>query len=222
MTAHLIATIFLFSVCLSCYARAAFGMTAAGGGPGLGLCGGRPESLREGRVVLIDREPSGGAGVALRACGLIDAPPGAVWPVVRNCGAYDLFLPGVSRSELDRHSDSVVLCDETVDLPFPLGALHSVTRVLESARPEGGFERRWTLIRGSYRRLNGSWTVLPWDESRERTLVIYELDMDPETVIPDFLLRRAQSTAAPEVFAALRRRVEQCTAPAADTTCLGE
>ena len=222
MTTRRLAIVLMLSARLSCDAPAALAKMATGDAMGLGLCGGRPEPLQDGRVVLIDQDPSGGEGVALRACGLVDAPPGAVWPVLRNCGAYERFLPGVSRSELDRHGDSVALCDETVDLPFPLRALHSVTRVVESARPDGGFERRWTLVRGSYRRLNGSWTLVPWDENPQRTLVIYELDMDPQTVIPDFFLRRAQSTAAPEVFAAIRQRVEQCRAPGADATCRGE
>jgi hypothetical protein len=30
---------------------------------------------------------------------------------------------------------------------------------------------------------------------------------DPQTVVPDFLLRRAQSSTAPKMFAAIRDRV---------------
>jgi hypothetical protein len=115
-----------------------------------------------------------------------------------------------------------VVCDETIDMPFPLADLHSISRVVESARPGGGFERRWHLVHGTYRRLQGAWLVLPANESASQSLVVYEVDMDPATRIPDFLIRRAQSAAAPEVFRAVRERVRQCADGGGATTCAGE
>ncbi len=174
--------------------------------PVAAFCDGRETTLREGGVVYLQRKPSDGRGVALRACGVIDAPPEQVWPVLRDCGDYQEFLPGVERSELASREGDVAVCDTFIDLPFPLSGLHSVTRVRERAL-EAGFERRWTLIRGSYRRNDGSWRLLRRGFDPVQTLAIYELDMDPETVVPDFLLRRAQAATVPRVFDAIRERV---------------
>jgi len=174
--------------------------------PVAALCDGREAALREGGVVHLEQEPTGGRGVALRACGLIDAPPEQVWPVLRDCGDYQEFLPGVERSELSSRDGDVAVCDTFIDLPFPLSGLHSVTRVRERAL-YGGFERSWTLIRGSYRRNDGSWRLLRWGSEQDQTLAVYELDMDPDTIVPDFLLRRAQASTVPRVFDAIRERV---------------
>jgi ribosome-associated toxin RatA of RatAB toxin-antitoxin module len=177
-----------------------------------GPCGLGRDGLRAGRIEVVARRPSDDRGVALRACGRVDAPPGLVWNVLRDCDKFERFLPRVSRSRLASRADNVVVCDETIDLPFPLGDLHSVTRVVESARPGGGFERRWSLVHGTYRRLEGAWLVLPADESASKSLVVYEVDMEPDSPIPDFLMKRAQSAAALEVFRAVRERVRQCGA----------
>lgn len=174
---------------------------------GVEECRQRQAELANDRVVYLEQEPHGGDGVALTACGLIDAPPAEVWAVLRDCENYDQFLPGVAESGLVSRDGDVRLCEALIDLPFPLGDLQSVEKATGRQLPGGGFERRWTLERGDYRRLEGSWTLLPAGAGGERTLGVYQLDMDPQTAIPDFLLRRSQSSTAPELFAAIRVRV---------------
>lgn len=183
---------------------------------GIEQCAEHGKRLRDGEVVYIEQRPTGGEGVALTACGVVDAPPAEVWPVLRDCEDYEYFLPGVERSTLQSRTDNVALCEALIDLPFPLGELRSVERVTETPLAGGGFERRWSLERGNYQRLEGSWTLRPWGSNAESTLAVYQLDMDPETVIPDFLLRRAQSSTSRDLFAAIRERVRHCrNAPAA-------
>jgi ribosome-associated toxin RatA of RatAB toxin-antitoxin module len=189
---------------------------------GIRRCSERRDALRAGEVVYIEQEPADGKGVALTACGLVDAPPAEVWPVLRDCEEYEHFLPGVEQSALESREGNVALCQALIDLPFPLGELRSVERAVETAIPGGGFERRWSLARGSYRRLEGSWTLRQWTEDARRTLAVYQLDMDPETVVPDFLLRRVQSATAPGVFAAIRERVRRCGASKEARSCDGE
>ncbi len=155
------------------------------------------------------REPSGGDGVALIACGLVDAPSASVWPVLRDCERYQSFLPGVTRSELLSRSDGVARCKVDIDLPFPLSELRSVTRVEESELPNGVFRRAWELEEGNYRRNRGSWTLRPWGEGAQRTLAIYEVDLELGYPVPDFLLWRAQSATAPRVFDAIRGKVKE-------------
>jgi ribosome-associated toxin RatA of RatAB toxin-antitoxin module len=184
-------------------------------------CAGREGDLARGEVVVVEDEPSGGAGVALHVCGVIDAPPAQVWAVLRDCGAYERFLPRVERSRLERRDGHVAVCEVVVDLPFPMGTLGSVTRVVETARADGSFERRWSLLRGTYRRHDGAWTVSPWRADARRTLAVYQVDTDPDTVVPDLLVRRLQARMARETFAALRARVGQCVGVYPPSDCGG-
>jgi ribosome-associated toxin RatA of RatAB toxin-antitoxin module len=173
-------------------------------------CEGREAELATGQVVIIAEEPSGDRGVALKVCGVIDAAPAQVWSIVRDCESFDQFMPHVKRSQLERRDGNVAFCTTVVRLPFPVGELHSLTRVIETARTDGGFERHWTLLHGTYRRNQGSWILQPWEGDARRTLAVYRLDMDPDTLIPGALLRRVQSEAAHEVFEAVRERVRRC------------
>jgi ribosome-associated toxin RatA of RatAB toxin-antitoxin module len=189
---------------------------AAGTDGSPGPCGGSEEELARGGVVVVEEEPRGGAGVALRACGVIDAPPARVWPVVRDCAAYDRFMPLVEHSRLERRDGNVAICDVTLDPPFPLTELRAVTRVVEETRTDGSYKRHWTLLRGSYRRNDGSWTLLPWGTDGQRTLAVYRVDTDPDIAVPDFVLRRLQSATAAEVLEAIRARVRRCMTAGCD------
>jgi len=122
---------------------------------GVAQCAAGGEELRSGEVIYLEQAPLGGRGVALTACALIDSPPGRVWQVLRDCGAYDRFLPGVDRSALRSRAGNVAECEAVIGLPFPLGEWVSVERAVESETAGGGFERRWSLERGTYRRLEG-------------------------------------------------------------------
>lgn len=174
---------------------------------GVEQCSEKASELANGEVVYIEREPYAGNGIALTACGVIDAAPAKVWPALRDCGEYEEFLPGVEESALLGREDNVASCEALIDLPFPLGELRSIERATETELLGGGFKRRWTLERGDYRHLEGSWTLLPAGDQGESTLAIYQLDMDPQTIVPDFVLRRTQSSTARGVFAAIRERV---------------
>jgi ribosome-associated toxin RatA of RatAB toxin-antitoxin module len=174
-----------------------------------------PERLRNGDIAVREQTSASAHGIALRVCGEVGAPPATVWSILRDCDRFDEFMPGVAESRLTKREDNVVLCDEVIDLPFPLIDLESLTRVVEASFPDGGFERRWSLVRGSYQRLEGAWTILPATGTAERSVVIYDVDMEPDTLIPDFLIRYAQSIAAPKVFNSVRERVRQCADDAA-------
>jgi ribosome-associated toxin RatA of RatAB toxin-antitoxin module len=184
---------------------------------GLAACAASTEPLGRGEVVYLEQAPFDGKGVALTMCATIDEKPREVWPVLRDCAAYQRFLPGVASSRLESRDDNIARCEAVIRLPFPLGEWLSLERATESERADGGFERRWSLESGTYRRMEGLWTLLPWGDGGRQTLLVYQLDMDPDTLVPDFLLRRAQSATAPDVFAAIRRRVRLCNR--ADRPC---
>jgi hypothetical protein len=86
--------------------------------------------------------------------------------------------------------------------------------VLSRARAKGSGRRStsWTLLMSAAIAISqGHGSFIR--QTAGRSLVVYEVDMEPDSAIPDFMIRRAQSFAAPRVFAAVRERVRQCAAP---------
>lgn len=173
----------------------------------LPLDDGERARLERGEVLFTPLEPADGRGVAGRALGVVDAPPGVVWPVLRDCQHYQEFLPGVRASALRSRERDVAVCYTEIELPWPLPDLVSETRVQESRSEDGGYAREWRLITGSYRHNVGSWRLHPWGERGGRTLAVYQIDFDPQTALPDWLLQRAQRSTVPGVFEAVRERV---------------
>lgn len=162
--------------------------------------------LEKGEVIVQSRRPTNNEGVAARAIAVVDAPPDRVWPVVRECQHFSKFMPRTKSSRLVSQEGEVMVCEVEISMPFPFSNLKAQTRATHETLDDGGFLRRWTLIKGSYKRNDGSWTLLPWGDG-SRTLAVYEIDANPDVSLPDAIIRSAQTGSLPDVFAAVRKRV---------------
>lgn len=163
------------------------------------------KKLEAFETVVHEVKPTDNKGIGVESFGLIDAPPTEVWPVLRDCAHFASFMPRTKASSINEE-EGVSLCHVELGLPFPLMNLWSDTKSVQREEPAGSYHRAWTLVRGTYRRNSGSWSVLPWGDGT-KTLVIYAIDSDPIILIPDGILRSAQAGSLPEVFAAIRKRV---------------
>lgn len=164
------------------------------------------KKLAAGETVVREVTPTDNRGVGVQSFGVVDAPSTEVWPVLRDCALFDKFMPRIKASAMNVE-DGVPLCHVELSLPFPLMNLWSDTSSVEREEPAGHFFREWTLVRGTYRRNGGAWLVVPWGAEKNKTLVGYAIDSDPIILIPDGILRSAQTGSLPEVFAAIRKRV---------------
>lgn len=173
------------------------------------------KKLEAGETVVHEVKPTDNRGIGVQSFGLVDAPSTEVWPVLRDCAHFSKFMPRTKTSMM-KDEDGVSLCHVELNLPFPLMNLWSDTKSVQREDPAGHYHRAWTLVRGTYRRNSGSWSVLPWSAGEKKTLVIYAIDSDPIMLIPDGILRSAQTGSLPEVFTAVRKRVAalQAAAPA--------
>ena len=167
--------------------------------------------LEVGGVVVREVTPTDNRGIGVESMGLIDAPSQEVWPVLRDCQHFATFMPRTKASAI-QVEDGVPLCHFELRLPFPLTDLWSDTRSVQREEPSGHFHRAWTMVRGTYHRNSGSWSVLPWGDGK-KALVIYAIDSDPKLIIPDAILRSAQTGSLPEVFASIRKRVVALRSP---------
>ena len=164
------------------------------------------KKLDSGETVIHEVKPTDNKGIGVESFGVIDAPSSEVWPVLRDCQHFYLFMPRTKDSSV-KEEPGGPLCHVELRLPFPLMNLWSDTRSVFREEPVGHFHREWTLVRGTYRRNSGSWTLIPWGAEQKKTLVVYAIDSDPAILIPDGILRSAQTGSLPEVFSAIRKRV---------------
>ncbi len=170
------------------------------------LSGDAKATLTQGEVIVERLDPTGGSGVAARAMGIVDATPAKVWPVVRDCEHFAKFMPRTKKSDLVSRKGTDSVCRVEIEMPFPFDNLWSVVRSSERETKEGGFQRVWTLMKGTYKRNNGRWSVYPWEG--DKSLLVYEIDVDPDMAIPDAIIRSAQTGSLPDVFEAVRKRVK--------------
>jgi hypothetical protein len=171
------------------------------------------KKLDADEVVIHELKPTDGKGVSAESIGVVDAPSTEVWPIVCACEHFSKFLPStVNSARTVEGGDSI--CTDEIGLPFPLANLKADTKSVMREEPAGHYLRAWSLVRGTYRRNRGSWTVLPWGPEGKKSLVVYLIDSDPSILIPDFILRGAQTGSLPKVFEGLRKRVTALRAAA--------
>lgn len=164
------------------------------------------KKLEAHEVVVRELKPTDNRGVAGETLGVIDAPPSEVWPVVRDCEHYSSFLPSTKASSRKTEGEDTICFDE-IALPFPLMNMKAETKSVWREEPAGSFKREWSFVRGTYKRNQGSWTVVRWGADGRSSLVVYFVDSDPVILIPDVILRAAQAGSLPQVITGIRKRV---------------
>lgn len=138
--------------------------------------------------------------------GVIDAPPEKIWAIIEQCGNYSKTMPRVAASkELSRDGGSVV-CEVTVQTPFPLPNLTSQTDVVMTVEPGVRWSRKWKLIKGDYNYNDGSWLLVPFKGDPKRTLATYEVHADPKIAVPQGIINSAQSRSLPKMLEGLREQ----------------
>ena len=175
------------------------------------------KELEAGEVVVHELKPTDGKGVCGRAMGVIDAPSTEVWPIARDCEHFSKFLPETKASKRTV-VDGEVVCFDELRLPFPLTNLWAETKTVAREEPAGHFHRDWSFVKGTYKRNKGAWTVVPWGEAKDKSLVIYYVDSDPAMLVPDFILRSAQVGSLPKIFTGIRKRLKDLREEAAATS----
>lgn len=164
--------------------------------------------LRKGGVIIKELEPTNGDGVAAQVTGLVDAPPAEVWKVITDCDGYQRFMPRTAKSGVRGTLPNGQKCFVEIDMPFPFDNLWSVVAARHSQGADGSYVRRWSLLEGTYSRNNGSWSLYPYDNGT-KTLLVYRLDADPDVTLPDWIISSAQTSALPDLFDAVRKRVRK-------------
>ena len=135
---------------------------------------------------------------------VIDAPPERVWPLVADCGRYERTMERIKKARIVSREGSRVVCEVTVDMPFPYSDMTAVTAAIHTVR-DGTWSRRWHLLSGDYVENSGSWTLRRFRGDPGRTLLVYRIWAKPRAWIPAWIRKRAQRSAVPRMIERLRR-----------------
>lgn len=165
-------------------------------------CAGR---LDRGEVVIESSPEPGSATPRVTAWGVVEAPPAAVWALIDGVSDYQRVLPGVKRSQELSRDGSQVQARVTVGLPFPLKDLSATTAGEHLDLGDGVYLRSWSLVEGDYHKNSGCWVMGPFRANPRRTLLVYQLHVEPKTKIPNKIQDMAQKKALPRMFDQLRK-----------------
>jgi ribosome-associated toxin RatA of RatAB toxin-antitoxin module len=136
---------------------------------------------------------------------IIDAPPQKVFDVIKDCEGSHRINSQVSASSVVAREGDDVVCSETIDMPWPLRDLLSVTRwSFETGPPT--WTRRWKFVRGDFDYANGAWTLKPYGDGQ--THAIYENHFKPHMKVPDWLSKAFLKAGMPELMRDLREAVD--------------
>lgn len=139
----------------------------------------------------------------ITAKAVLSQPPEKVWGIISDCSKYKGRMPRVAAAKLVKQEDNKFTCEVTVEVPFPFSNLTAVTEATHEVSASG-MARRWKLIRGDYKRNEGSWEIKPIDGGK-KSEVTYTLHVEPNTALPASILEAAQKKAIPDLFVRLEK-----------------
>jgi hypothetical protein len=160
--------------------------------------------LASGEIIVTTKKVAGSSVPWSRAMGVVDAPPDKIWRVIERCDDYEKTMIRTAKAEELSRKGNKVRCRVTIDMPFPLSDLTAVTDAIHTVVPGKKYKRAWSLVEGDYDKNEGSWTLIPFDATGQRTLVSYEVHAEPKVPVPEGIQRAAQKKSLPKLIENLR------------------
>ncbi|MBI3184203.1 MAG: hypothetical protein HYZ28_18885 [Myxococcales bacterium] len=179
------------------------------------------QAAREDGITIYSRRREGSPIAEMKAIGIIDAPPHAVWRAIRDYDRYPATMPYTEEAKVLSSEDGgkVIYFYSVIDAPL-VDKRDYVIRILDESDWQDGkgyLKVSWTstdkgpaeregLIRVKVN--DGFWKLEPRDGGK-RTFATYYVHTDPGGEIPKWIANKANSTAVPNVFAAIRKVVAE-------------
>jgi hypothetical protein len=175
-------------------------------------------AVQNERLTVYARERKGSGVQEMRAEGVMDAPPEKVWRVLRDYDRYPKTMPYIQAARIlhREDGDKVMYLYSVVSAPM-VNARDYVIRVVDESdwRDGRGYLKvSWKIANerapkapGNIVRVevnDGFWLLEP-SENGKSTRAVYYLYTDPGGAIPRWIVNRANATAIPDVWEAVRR-----------------
>jgi uncharacterized membrane protein len=177
-------------------------------------------------IKIYRRQKEGETVAQMKAMGLMDASPQEVWKAIRDYPNYPKTMPYTEDSKVlaSENGDKTIWFYSVVNAPL-VDRRDYVIKILDESdwKDGAGFLKvSWTSStstdkdkivpeREGYVRLkinDGYWLLEP-REGGKKTFATYYVYTDPGGSIPKFIANKANSTAVPNVFAAIRKVVAE-------------
>jgi hypothetical protein len=175
------------------------------------------EANRKDDLVIFTKDNSSAGVREIRAISEFDAAPGTVFQVVGDFVNYAKFMPYVKESRITKVlGENELVTYQLLSPPLVSNRDYFIHVKKTPGNAENGqvFRSEWKAVpetepdrEGVVRvRINsGSWTLEPLDGGR-RTRITYSLLTHPGGSIPSWVANASNTTAIPDLFAAIRKR----------------
>ena len=142
--------------------------------------------------------------VLVRIAAEVDAPPAAIWKILKACEIAPEYVPNVVSCKKVEEIDGgrADLFVQTIKPIFFLPTFEHVFRLDYTPYTRIDVHR----VSGPIAHMEGSWWLLPQDSGR--ILLVYEVAVDPGLPIPRFLVRATMKRDLPKIMHAVRERAE--------------
>jgi hypothetical protein len=176
------------------------------------------EAARTEGITVYTRIPEGSDVGEVRAHGMIDAPPMAVWKAIRDYNNYKKTMPFTEESRILEEKDEgkVIYFYSVINAPLVSRRDYVIKLVDESKWEDGSgyLKVTWTsaadkipakdgMVRVKVNQ--GYWKLEP-REGGAKTQATYYVLTDPGGSLPKFIVNQANNNAVPDVFKAVRKQ----------------
>jgi hypothetical protein len=191
------------------------------------------EAAKDNGITIYTRDFPGSEVREMKAQGTIDARPEEVWKAIRDYPNYTKTMPYTAEAKvLQSEEDGKVLYFYSrLDLPLVANRDY-VIKILDQSDWQDGkgyFRVSWSKYdapKGDPRHMDekngvvrtpindGYWTLQPQADG-SKCWAVYYIHSDPGGSVPKWIANKANGTAVPNVFAAIRKTVKDERAKAA-------
>jgi hypothetical protein len=192
------------------------------------------EAAKADGITIYSRDVPGSEVREMKAIGTIDAKPQEVWKAIRDYPSYTKTMPYTAEGKIlgQEDGDKVIYFYSRIDLPLVDNRDYVIKLTDDSDWNDGAgyLKVTWTKLdppkgdryfvepKNGVVRVpvnDGYWKLEPRDNGN-KTWATYYIHTDPGGAVPKWIANKANSTAVPNVFAAIKKVVADDRAKAGE------
>tara|TARA_B100001094_G_scaffold307695_1_gene339623 strand:- start:90 stop:860 length:771 start_codon:yes stop_codon:yes gene_type:complete len=128
------------------------------------------------------------------------------WKLISDCRILKKIVPAVERVEVRKERSKGQTCWLLVDAPWPFSDLTSVLQYTRQAKADG-YAMSFFMIKGDYDRNRGHWSLKPYGDKGDRTLLKYWIHSVPHTTAPNSFIKWGTKSNLKTMF---KRLIQVC------------
>jgi len=137
---------------------------------------------------------------------IVNAKPDKCFDIISDISEYYEFMPNITKSSfVSKNSDSLIY-----EMVFEVAFIDiEYTISVKNESKLNFYSSLWNYVKGDLKETKGSWSIEPYKNNSNWSIIRYEVYLDTGSFMPGWLQNKLTAGSIPDMIYAIKKRAEK-------------